>query len=75
MVPGTSNIVVFMREVLGLIMGGLYNGTTRDEADAGELEQDETGAGAGRCTTGIGGRGRIRETAAPGAVMDTGRRG
>jgi hypothetical protein len=72
MVPGTSSIVVFAREVLGL---GLYNGATRDEADAGEQEQDETGAGAGRCTTGIGGRGRIRETAAPGTVMDTGRRG
>jgi hypothetical protein len=53
------------------LMSELNDGSIEDEADAGELEQDETGTGTGRCTTGIGGRGRIQETAVPGTVAVT----
>jgi hypothetical protein len=53
-----SRIVVFTHEEIEL-MSELNDGSIEDEADAGELEQDETGTGAGHCTTGIGGRGRI----------------
>jgi isoaspartyl peptidase/L-asparaginase-like protein (Ntn-hydrolase superfamily) len=74
MVPGTSGIVVFVRKVLEPTRGELDNDATGDDAVAGEIKEDETGASTGRCTTGgirIGSRGMIRETPVPGTGVES----
>jgi hypothetical protein len=73
MAPGTSDIVVFAR--LELTTGEPGDGATGNDAVADEVREDKTGASAGRCATGgirSGGRGTIRETAAPGTDVEAG---